>query len=361
MKKFTHIARLFLVLLSFVTLQACKKEIIPPPASNDPVFTALGTFGNNIIQLNAGDEGVVMVSEVETIHNIPFYKGILGNGSTEIELGIFPGNLDIENAATPDFLNVSEINLVYLDGNPIVEIFKDSLPNQEAILSIAWTVTDNTGTSQPMTNNLSISKPGKYNVCALVTFNDFSTSTICNELLVGFQKNADFTLNFYHGQTNNVQAWIDETVGVLQSVNWYDNGTFVGSSSDLNLTIDSNNHLIRAEVLFTNGVKMNRTILIDGSLNGKNFADFTYLINPNIEPWDFKAKVKVKKDGITYFSENTPNATNKITIQEAKYHGISPQGKQVYLIKGIIQSDLKSASGIVLPLSLQVSLGIAVN
>lgn len=361
MKNLQHSVRLILIALSFFSIQGCKKEIIPPPESNDPVFTAMGTFGSNLIQLNAGDQGVVMVSEVELVNGVPFYKGVLGNGSTEIELGIFPGNLDIETQNTPDFLNITEIQLAELMNGPLVEVSKDSLPNHEAFLSIDWTLTDNNGTSQPMNNNLVISKPGRYNVCAVVTFNDYSTKTICNELLVGYQKNADFTLNFYHGPTNNLQVWVDESLGEMQSVKWFDNETYVGSSSDLSMNLDSNSHLIRAEVTFTNGAKLNRTILIDGTLNGKNFADFTHLIESNFTPWDFKAKVKVKKDGITYFSENTSNSSNKITIQETKYHGISPQGKHVYLIKGMIQSNLKSASGIVLPLDLQVSLGIAVN
>jgi hypothetical protein len=54
----------FSLLSLMLILNACKKnEIIPPPGSTTPVFTAIGSFGNEEIDLRAGDNNVLMTTE----------------------------------------------------------------------------------------------------------------------------------------------------------------------------------------------------------------------------------------------------------------------------------------------------------
>ena len=351
----------FLFLGFLLIISACKKnEIIPPPGSSTPVFTAVGTFGNEVINLQAGDNGVVMNTETLLYNGVDFFKGNLGNDAFDLEIGIFGGDFDIQNTTLPDFSPQSEVSFAYVAPQPpMLVLSKDSLPNSEIINEVEWIVN---GVVQPVLNNLVINSPGKYQICAHVTFTDMTESTLCNEMIVGFKQNASFELEFVMGQDHNLMAWIDPSIGTIQSVKWFQDGIEISNSSQLNKYIEDGSHLIQAEVLFTNGVKSLRSILVDAELYGKNIFDFTKLSSPFPIEWDFKSKLKLVKNGIEYFSHQTPNSGNKITISDVKYFGLNSLGKAVYILTGEIQVNLKSnLSSVVIPLNLDISFGISLK
>ena len=342
-------------------LNSCKKnEIIPPPGSSTPVFTAFGTFGSEVIDLRAGDQNTLMETESSILNGVDFFKGSLGNENFKLELGIYGGNFDLPVSSIPEFSNQSIIPFDFLVPQiPLYSIKKDSLPNSEAIIKIEWEVN---GVMQPLIDDLEIREPGKYQVCAHVTFDDYSVETICNEVLVGFKSNAALELEFVFGQDHNLMAWIEPKIGQVQSVKWFVDGTFSSDLIQLNKYLENGSHLIQAEVLFTNGVKTLRSVLVDADLDGRNIFDFaeTCMIYPF--EWDFGSKLKVTKNNMEYFSHITPNNNSHFIVDNVKYYGLNPAGKKVYIIHGNLNVNLKSkTSPTVIPLDLEVSFGISLN
>jgi hypothetical protein len=349
-----------LVAVMFV-LNACKKnEIIPPPGSSTPVFTAIGSFGNEEIDLRAGDNGVVMTTESTLLNGVDFFKGNLGNQNFTIEIGVFGGDVDFQNSQVPEFSNQSAISFAYLAQQPpLFSIRKDSLPNSASIIKVEWEVN---GVMQTLLDNLEIRDPGKYQVCGHVTFNDNTVETVCNEVIVGFKPNVAFELQFVLGQNHNLMAWIDPQIGIVQSVKWFQDGVLVSDLNQLNKHLEDESHLIQAEVLFTNGVRSVRSVVVDADLTGKNIYDFSKFYNIFPSEWDFKAKVKVMKNNIAYYSYLTPNSSNQIVVDDVKYHGLNPQGKEVYILKGHLNVNVKSnISSTVIPLDLNFAFGIALK
>ncbi len=336
---------------------SCKKEIIPPPGSTSPVFMADGSFGGEPVTLHAGDDDVMMSTESATLNGVSFYKGILGNSQVRVEMGIFAGDVDLQNPILPDFGSITELRFANVPSNPLLKIVKDSFPNAELINQIQWEVN---GEMKGL-NVLEIYEPGKYQVCAHVTFSDYSEETVCNEIIVGFKTSADFELNYFLGQDLSFKSWIKTFGSTVQSVQWFKDEVPVGNTDELNISLNDQSYLIRAEVVFTNGVKRSKTVLIDGTLDGNNIHDFT---KPGLAPlflWDYTSKVKVTKNGVDYYSHNTPNNSNKVIVNDINYYGLNGEGDPVYILNGVVDVDVKSASGIVLPLHLNVSFGFAVK
>lgn len=336
---------------------SCQKEIIPPPGSTSPVFKAEGTLGGENVVLHAGDDDVLMSTESMMSNGVAFYQGVLGNSNIKLEMGIFAGDVDLQNPVLPDFGAINEIRYAATATSPLLRIVKDSFPNRELINQIQWEVN---GEMKGL-NVLEIYEPGKYQVCAHVTFANYSQQTICNEIIVGFKTSADFELNFFLGQDLTLKSWIKTFGSTVQSVQWYNDEVPVGNADELNIGLSSGSHFIRAEVLFTNGVKRSKTVLIDGTLAGNNIHDFT---KPGLAPlflWDYTAKVKVTKNGVNYYSHNTPNSGNKITVDKITFYGLNDDGDPVYILNGAIDVNVKSASGYVLPLHMNVSFGFAVK
>lgn len=337
---------------------SCKKEIIPPPGSTSPVFVASGTFGGEAVSLNAGDDNVTMSTQSTQQNGVDFYEGILGNSQFKIDMGIFAGDIDMENPSLPDFQNIHELSFASMPGGaPIYKIVKDSFPNRELIHQIQWEVN---GEMKGL-DVLEINQPGKYQVCAHVTFSDYTVETICNEVIVGFKTSADFELNFFLGQDHSFKSWVKTFGSNVQSVKWFDGTQEIDNSEILNTTLSSERHFIRAEILFANGVKRSKTVLIDGALTGFNIYDFT---KPGLAPlflWDYTAKVKVTKDGVDYYSHNTPNSTNRITVDNITYYGVNEDGDNVYILNGKVNVNLKSAAGVVKLLKMDISFGFAVK
>lgn len=344
-----------------LVIGSCKKnEIIPPPGSSTPVFTAIGTFGSEVIDLRAGDDGVIMNTVSLLSHGVDFFTGNLGNEEFNIEVGLYGGNVDIQNPTLPDLSGQSDISFAFLAPQPpLLTIKKDSLPNCASIIKVEWEVD---GVMQPTLNDLEIREPGRYQICAHVTFNDYSVRSLCNEIIVGFKSNAAFELEFVMGQDHNLMAWVEPSIGTIQSVNWFQDGNPVSNLNQLNKYIQDGSHLIQAEVLFTNGVKRLRSVIVDAELTGKNIFDFAEHYSYSNLEWDFKSKLKVVSNGIEYFSHMTPNSTNKIEVNEVKYFGLNSLGKAVYIIKGQIHANLKSnISSTIIPLDLDVSFGISLK
>lgn len=349
---------LYLTALLFVAAFAagCKKEVAGLPPSNDPVFRVNGTFGTDAVEVVAGQGGAYMNTWIDNVKGVSCYKGKLSDSDFEIELGIYSGDIDIAGVASSNITNATHFEWACLSSEPLVRLSKDSLTNSALIDNIKWFIDG----VQAGVNDLSIYRPGKYEVCALVKFNDQTQSNVCNELIVGYEKNAAFRIQHFLGHNSVLKSWVEVEAGDIASVKWISDGEYIGEGQNLGTILNQEQHIIEAEVSFTNGTKRNRSILIDGSLSGKYIDDFARLERNNLINWDYKAIVKIRKNGVDYSSLNAQNTTQAITINSISYFGKNAAGQPVYILKGKLKANVKSLSNMVIPVDLDISFGIVV-
>ena len=344
------------LLFVFAIAAGCKKEVQNLPPSNDPVFRVSGTFGTEAVQVTAGQDGAYMNTWVDNVKGVNCYKGKLCDSDFEIELGIYAGDIDIAGFAPAHITNATQFQWACLSSEPLVRLSKDSLTNSSLIDNIKWFIDG----VQAGVNDLNIYRPGKYEICALVKFTDQTQSNVCNELIVGYEKNAAFRIQHFLGQNSVLKSWVEVEAGEIASVKWISDGEYIGEGQNLGTILNQEQHIIEAEVAFTNGTKRNRSILIDGSLSGKYIDDFARLERNNIINWDYKAILKIRKNGVDYSSLNAQNDTQSITISSISYFGKNTVGHPVYILKGKLKANVKSLSNMVIPVDLDISFGIVV-
>lgn len=338
----TNISLLFLI--SILTFSCKKKEIENIPKGNEPVFKATGTINGEAFSLVAGDNNAYMYSYTEKVNGVNKFTGKLSDNSTEIELGIFDGNVDSAPLSLAQLLTDSLIWDI-VSGQPLITLSKDDFPNAFKIHSIQW-FSDNIPIGIDVVN---ITEPGKYNILALVTFDDGKTASLRNELIVGYKTNANYTLRFNLFPSGDVNTWIDIDKGTVASIKWSIDGEELEVTDDNIITnLDDEQHEISATVLFTNGVIRTKSIHIDGSLNGNNIPDFSDLefstSNITAVPRDYKTKLIVRKNGTEYRSDFLGNSSGSIKIKDIQYFGVNSNGKDVYKLSATITTNLKNMS-----------------
>ena len=351
---------LTLLLLTFVTLvSSCKKEVVEKPLSEtEPIFRADGTIGVDDFSFVAGEENFFMNTMSETFNGIDFYSGRLSDGVCELEMGIYQGNIDIPanmfSQSIPDFTSVA------MDPTqPLAYLTKDDFPNSMLIQEVKWFVDD----VFVGVNSITLNEPGKFNVCAVVTFNDGSVSSLCNEMIVGFAKHATGQIRHLLTSNGELQTWIEEDLVPVQSVKWFVDGVYATNAVKLDQYLSQENHLITAEIIFTNGVKRKKSVLIDGTYNGFFIDDFSFFENHlSSFNWDFKTAISLRINGKQYDSKNAPNQFSTVHINEISYFGKNAAGKAVFKISADVTCNLREVgSSIVFPFQCSTVFGIEID
>lgn len=338
-----------------------KKELTGLPEGNDPVFKAEGTIDGESIALIAGENNAYMYTYTEKVNGVNKFTGKLSDGSTEIEFGIFDGNLDSYALASLDEM-IDSIQWAIDPTVPLAQLSKFSFTNADQINSIDW-YSDNVFIG---TNDVQILKPGKYMICALVTFNDGTQSQLCNELLLGYQINANYTLRYNLFPNGNLNTWVDVENGAIAAVDWKIDGEEINKTeSNITTSINNQAHLITATVRFTNGVVRTKSFLIDGSLGGNNIQDFSLFeittLNKQSIKRDYNALVVVRNNNIEYRSDYTGNTSGTINASKIEYYGQNDQGNEVYKVTATINCLVKStSSGDIVPLNFDTTIGIEI-
>lgn len=354
----THYIIPFLLSLS-IGFSSCKKEKVEDPLDeNTPVFSATGTIGTESFSVHAGLDNFFMNTSSNSVNGVDFYSGKLGDGNFELEMGIYDGNIDINSS---NFYQELPENLSFAMEplEPLAFLSKDLLPNNMFIEEIKWYID---GLFAGL-NNVTISKPGKYNVCALVTFTDGTYGNLCNEMILGYTENASCQILHYLTPEGELQVWVEEDQELVQTVKWFVDGQFVSDDTELMYSTDEENHTVKAEIVFQNGVQRVKSILIDGSLSGKFIDDFTVFENSaNAVSWDFRAYISLKKDGKQYISSNTPNQLSSVHILSITYFGKNSAGKSVFKIIVDVSCQLKEIStNEILPFICSTEFGIEID
>lgn len=351
--------KIIFLLLSLLFFFSCKKESFKElPQENEPVFILKGDFDNSDFELIAGENNVIMNSFTEDVNGVQKFSGKLASEDIEVELGIY--DFEIDKKDEDQSLSFSSINGAYLPNQPIITFDKNQFYNASVIDNIQW-YANNVFIG---TNYATISKPGLYNVTALVVFTDGSSGSVSNEVIVGYKQNANYQLNHLLNEEGVLQTWINVQQGDLSNVKWYLDGELISESLDLNIQIlDDEEHIVKAKAKFSNGVEKEKSVYIDLNQVSNFISDFSiFETNPtNPVEWDGKAVLIVRKNNVEYRSDYVGNQSLNIKVNSFTYYGKNTLGNDVYILDAIITSNLKSASGTIVPINFSTKFGIEIK
>ncbi|MCH2223968.1 MAG: hypothetical protein MK066_04295 [Crocinitomicaceae bacterium] len=330
---------LWLICVLVISLTSCKKDEVMLPVENDPVFRVDGQFDGENLSIVAGDDNAYMHTETKVLNGVNVFSGDLNDGNLFVKMGVYDGNLDVPSS---DFLTQLPNTLSFSKNNnmPLITLRKDLFSNCNYISSINWKV-DNVDVGS---NNYSIYEPGKYMVCADVTFTDGTSNELCNELILGYDKQGDFSIKPYLSLDGMLSAWISDSSSEIEKVLWYLNGEEVSSDSEMSSPVETGAYLLRVDVFFANGAVRSKEMLIDGGNIANYIDDLSFLEQFTIGPLnrDFNLWIEVIKDGVSYHSENSNNESKSVTIDEIEYTGVNSLGNRTYRIKANVTATLSS-------------------
>ncbi|MCR9171775.1 MAG: hypothetical protein NXI10_04735 [bacterium] len=359
MKLTTYIS--FLLLLSIVVLSGCKKEeFVDPPGSELPIFELHGTLGNEALDLVAGDNDALMLTSTKQTNGVRVFTGELTDGSTSIELGLFDGNIDIPNSVPEVDIQNAVLQLARRYHDPLAVLtINDIVPNGNGT-HVDWYINGSFAGS----GQVSIYEPGKYDVCAHVTFLTGQTEQLCDEIILGYERNSncnillDLSQNYLEAQLN--------TNGEPVNVEWFLNDTLIGSANTLSHPLTYGiGHKLTARVTFTNtGVVREKSCFIDGTDPTQwisDFSAFEYGSTPSITPQDYQVRLIIEKNGKTYRSMEAENQGSTITLLSLEPYENNASGNKTY--KAVVQVEavvMEMSSEKKLPVNFTATLGIEV-
>lgn len=343
-------------------LASCSKEQVVIPDGNDPVFTVEGSLGGEELSLTAGDYNAYMHTTTKLVQGVRVFTGELTDGSTSIELGIFDGNVDIPNHIPEvDLANIA-LKFAKRFPEPLIVLTKDGINQNQNIGSVNWYVN---GVSKGP--EAAIMEPGKYDVCAHVTFIGAPgiIHELCDEIIIGYERSANCSID-YMINSNSIQASLASTGGAIENVEWFVDGTQVASSNNaMNWTaLDSNFHTITAKATFANGVVREKSCLINTANPYQWIPDFTYfeIASGNGFPnQDYRVRLNITRDGREYKSVYANNESSSITLLNLEYFDDNVNGNKVY--KATVQIEaivMEMSTEKLIPVNLTATLGIEV-
>jgi len=360
MKKEMKYTGMILLLFAMMLVSSCKKKTIEDPMTvSSPIFTATGNLGSESFLLEAGNNSVFMSTYINVSNGVQVYSGKLGNDQMEIEIGIHESNIDLEGAFSIQNLPTS-LDFAALPSQPLAFLSKDLLPNSMFIQEVRWFIN---GVFSGV-NDVEIIEPGKYNVCAEVKFLDETEATLCNDMILGFAVNASCKIRHILQSNGFLKVWLDESSTPIDHVLWYLDDVLVSENLSLDTTIDTDNHLVSANIYYQNGAHRKKSILVDGSLSGKLIDDFSVFENGSVSQmkWDNSVILKVKKNGLVYSSTAADNTSSSIQLLSLSYYGKNSAGKDVYkCIASVIVNVREGQSGAVLPLNFTTTFGLEMH
>jgi len=346
---------LMLMTIGLFWFSSCEKvEVEEPPYQAPPVFSMDAQLGGADMDMSAGDDGCQLAVGSTLWNGVQCFKGTLGNDQNEVTLKILDGKLDFPNLHFQSELD-GELSFLSMDSLSLAHISRDDFPNAESITQIKWFVD---GVFKGI-NNLDILEPGMYNVCASVTFDDGITESVCNQMIIGYQKSAFATLKHYVDPQGFVHAWIDSGLNEVSSIKWSIDGIEVCYDPTLIRYVSSQIHRITADITFANGVRRVRNVLTDGSSDGRFFDDFTLYENlSKCSDKDFNVSLIVKHNGQVYSTETTNNQTSSFEITDIKYFGLDGTGNKVYTVRANVNCLVRNDLGDELPFEGTINFGI---
>lgn len=341
--------------LAMLVFGGCKKEKLELPTENVPVFKATGTVDGSAFSLVAGDNGAYMHTMTGSGNGVNIYSGNLTDGSLSIELGIYDGLLDIPNH---EMVQQLPNNIIFSQAasNPIVTLDKSIFSNSVNIQSVEWFANN-----VPIgINTASIIQPGLYEVRANITYQDLTTASLTNSMIVGYAINANSNLEETVNGSMLTAEIIDNSVPISK-VLWFLDDTFIGEVAPLELQLSPALHTLRAEIHYSNQVVQTKSMLIDAVNNSKTMEDFSIFENgtSSFVARDFNIRLKVKHNGSHYSSELAENSSSTIELTSVELYGQNSNGKDVYKVSALIEAMVGSeTSSDIIPVHIDAVFGI---
>lgn len=323
-----------------LTLGSCTKEVINLPEPNDPVFTLNGTMAGIEFNLIAGDDNAFMHTGSEMVNGVNLFSGELSNGEFSLELGIFDGMVDKPGHITVDEIQNSVPTFASHSSQPLVVLSKSMLGSSQVITRVDWYI-NNTFAG---TNEVEIREPGKYSVCAFITFANGDSNNLCEDIIVGYERNANFSIQyaFQVGQQGGaISANILAVDAGVESVEWFVDDVSMGSNLTFDTVLEPQSTRVKAIVHFDNGTVREKMVIIDGYNNvysAKSFSVMEMSSSYQSQNQDFNVRLIIKSNDKTYLSEYANNKNSSLVISGVEFYGKNTEGNDVYKVSGVVSA-----------------------
>lgn len=324
---------LILVLMVLV-ITACKKDPIPElPENNSPIYYISGTLNGDKLNYSAGIDNMYMKTNFSYFNNVLQYSAKITDENNYFNIEISDAAIDIPSNNI-DFTSISALELAKLDIGDLVVLNKEIFSNQDAIEAVSWTID---GELQP-SQEISISEPGLYTICARVSFIDGATRELCNELLLGYKKNPAFGLYHTITQGDQLNLYLDIPQTEIKSITWNVNGSQYATSNTISIQIEPETYSIEAIVTLENGVKRVKNIFFDGGAQNHFIEDFSTQENQSVAAfWDLKSRLSIMHLGDEW---EPVNFDDKIIINSIKKNELNENKNSTYLLEGIFDGEM---------------------
>lgn len=328
--------------VALISMSSCDKHRPEMLYSNSPVFKTVGTFDGQDFSLIAGDDNAYMFTMLNIENGVNLYSGNLTNGDFSVELGIYDGFVDYQTkhiySELPD-----EFLFAVKSSSALLVLDKELFANVNLISEVKWIID-----GEFIGNDyVEISEPGIYLVTAEITFNDNTTETLSSELIVGYERHANFQIKHYLNQNGLLTAWVEHGDEPIEKVRWLLDGVPVSDESELQIELDSMSYNLTADVSFENSVVRVKTMLVDGSLSGKFIDDLTFLETGTLtlQNQDFHLYVKIEKDNEIFLSSFANNNGGSVEVTAMDLYGENAEGQAVYKLNAHIKVNVSSSYG----------------
>lgn len=332
--------------LSVALVFSCKKDELPEIINfTEPVYSSKIEIDNNKVIFNAGDNDFIMNTNSTTINNVEFLEGSISNSDENFTVLLSDGNID--KVKSSSYTNRKELPFYISDNVETFNFLKTDFENHLKITTVDWYVNE----QFYATDDITITEPGKYKVCAFVTFSDETQNVLCNDIIVGYRKNAVGELKHLIELDGKIQAWIN-TDTEINSIKWYLDETLV--CEDLELVTTSNStsaKRIRAVINYANGVVRTKQVLTDLNQTGKYIQDFSENEMVYTRNNDFGLISTFKMNGEKYTTNIIENENAIIYIDSFEQGSLNLNGEPTIkltartscFVKNTATGEIKSA------------------
>ncbi|MBC9812693.1 hypothetical protein H9Y05_09445 [Crocinitomicaceae bacterium CZZ-1] len=332
---------IFFILISGTFLfSACKKEEFQKPeeaASETPVFRVKGTIGEHAIDMTAGVDGAYQETTVITINGIEFLSGKMIKGSSVFSLAVSSGEIGIP----PTFSEIMTPNLSFAyDEQNWYTVNHQNLPNSQQIESIVYSLD-----GMEIGSNLSILSSGFHTICADVEFNDGTTRTVCNKVLLGYKDLAGYKIKFNPQQgTGATNLWLESSSTPIAGVKWYVNGELASEEQQMSLSPGAGVIAVKAVTTFTNGIVRTHEVLVDTDGQGRYMLDMETYKTAVEQVYfnDFRVQMSFQNDADVYASHASTDIPGSLSVNSISLFKELPNGNKIYKVTGAIKGNAKS-------------------
>lgn len=333
--------RITYILVFMVFLSACKKkEFNTFPPSNSPVFLMEGQFAGKNISYYAGDDNMEMISGVEIRNGVEYAFAQFSDGSKKYKFGLFDGNTalplnqnSIQVGDTLFFAQKSTQQLAYLSLSQLSNSYKFS--------NVEWYAND----VYLGNNSVSITEPGIYDVTGIFTFNDVgqTTKTVTNRMYLGFDNDLPITIHHYLSEPNHLKVWTEGDLQEVDSIQWYIDNEYIWTGLSCSWDIYPDVQSVKAKVFYNNQAVQEKTIVVDGSFEGRYIEDFSVFQSPDQNTfWDYRVGFEVEENGELFSSFDVPNYKGSFVVKGVSLYVHPLNGKEMIRIEADIDAKLKS-------------------